>query len=58
MIETYTFTHKGGLEEYDDEVFVGFGSFTVAVVVNGNHWRSTGYLRTTLRICHLMILLI
>ncbi|MBO7452342.1 MAG: hypothetical protein J6U54_18590 [Clostridiales bacterium] len=36
MIETYTFTHKGGLEEYDDEVFVGFGSFTVAVVVNGN----------------------
>ena len=35
MIETYSFSHNGGLEEYNDEVFVGFGSFTVAVVVNG-----------------------
>ena len=35
MIETYSFSHSGGLEEYNDEVFVGFGSFTVAVVING-----------------------
>ena len=35
MIETYTFSNNGGLEEYNDEVFVGFGSFTVAVIVNG-----------------------
>ena len=35
MIETYTFSNNGGLPEYNDEVFVGFGSFTVAVIVNG-----------------------
>ena len=36
MIEAYSFSHGGGLEEYNDEVFLGFGAFTVSVIVNGN----------------------
>ena len=36
MIEAYSFSHSGGLEEYNDQVFLGFGAFTVSVIVNGN----------------------
>ena len=35
MIESFSFSHSGGLEAYNDEVFLGFGTFTISVVVNG-----------------------
>jgi hypothetical protein len=36
MIESCSFSHKGGKEKYNDAVFVGFGRFTLGMVVNGN----------------------
>lgn len=35
MIETYSFSHSGGLPEYLDKVYVSYGKYTYAIIVNG-----------------------
>lgn len=35
MIETFSFSHSGGLPEYLDKVYVSYGKYTYAIIVNG-----------------------
>lgn len=37
MIETYSFSHKGGRPEYYDKVYVSYGKYTYASIVSGNN---------------------
>ena len=37
MIETFSFSHPGGLENYLDKVYVSYGKNTFATIVNGNN---------------------
>lgn len=37
MLETYSFSHSGGLEEYLDKVYVSYGQKTYAYVINGRN---------------------